>query len=233
MKKVLLAHNIHVLLEENYTFLNRTDIELFVATTTDKALKTHLKEHVDLIIAELDMPGMPSDEFCSLIRKDAHLRKVSILMVCGNDPAATAAAQQCGANAVLTRPVHPIVLMEKAQQLLEIPARGSLRAVLSVTVDGRSGSGVFSCRTCDISTAGMLIETVTPLEPGALLSCHFWLSDEHQVQASCRVVRSVPPAPGGEARRYGLMFTDIGPEARKMIDDYVATITHRSRPAGS
>ena len=64
MKKVLIAHDIHDLLEQNYAFLNRTDVKVVVTTTNDHALKIHLEERTNLSITQLDMPSISSGQFC-------------------------------------------------------------------------------------------------------------------------------------------------------------------------
>jgi DNA-binding response OmpR family regulator len=233
MKKVLIAQGINVLLEPNYAFLNRTDIKVFTATTNDKALKIHLKERVNLIITQLDMPGMPSEQFCSLIREDANLRSTSLIMVCENTPAAIEQSKQCRANAVLPLPVHPIVLMEKAQQLLDVAARKTLRVLLSARVESHIGDEAFFCRSRDVSATGMLIETDKPLVEGALLSCQFYLPNAKKIQASGRIIRSIEPAPGDEDHQYGLMFTDILPESKQLLADFIEQMSRKLRPGGS
>jgi DNA-binding response OmpR family regulator len=102
-------------LEQDNSFLNRKDMKVFTAATNEAALKIHREERVNLIITQLDMPGMPSEQLCSLIRDDANLRSVSMIMVCANTPEAIARSAQCRANAVLLQPVHPLLLMAKAQ----------------------------------------------------------------------------------------------------------------------
>jgi DNA-binding response OmpR family regulator len=233
MKKVLIAHDIHVLLEPNSAFLNRTDIEVFTATTNDKALRIHLKERVNLIITQLDMPGMPSEEFCYLIREDANLRATSLIMVCDNDPAAIEQSKKCRANAVLLRPVHPIVLMEKAQQLLDIAARKKLRVLLSAHVESQIGDESFFCRSRDISETGMLIETDKSLVENARLSCVFYLPNAKRIQAGGKIIRSVKPAPGDENYQYGIMFTDLLPGVKQELNDFVEKMSHLSRSAAS
>jgi len=221
MKKALIADDIHVLLEPNHSFLNRTDIKVFTATTNDKALKIHLKERVNLIITQLDMPGMPSEQFCSLIRNDANLRSTSLIMVCENTPAAIEQSRQCRANAVLPRPVHPIVLMEKAQQLLDIAARRTLRVFLSASVESHIGDESFFCRCRNISATGMLIETDKLLTKDARLFCVLYLPDAKKILTHGKIVRTVAQAPGVADYQYGLMFTEISPETRQLLVEFV------------
>ncbi len=233
MKKILIAHDIHDVLEHSDTFLNREDITVFVAATNDEALKVHRAERVNLIITKLNMPGMPSEQFCSLIREDAGLRAVSMIMVCANTPAALEQCARCRVNAVLLQPVHPALLMAKAQQLLDIAARETLRVLLSVGVDGHAKDESFYCRTRDISATGMLFETDKHLAEGARLFCTFYLPNAKKIQVSGKIVRTSEQAPGDEDLQYGLTFTDITPEEKQLLIDFVEKTPLKSRPSGS
>ena len=217
MKKILIARDLHALLEQNDTFLKRTDLRVFVAATNDEALKIHRVERVNLIITQLDMPGMASEQFCSIIREDEDLRAVSMIMVCADTPEAIERSAQCRANAVLLHPVHPFVLMVKAQQLLDIAAREMLRVLLSASVDGRIDDEPFLCRVRNISATGMLIESDTPLAEGARLSCMFYLPNAKKIEVSGKIIRSLEQSPGHEDHQYGLMFTDITTETKRLL----------------
>ncbi len=226
MKKILIARDLRDLLEQNENFLKRTDLMVFVAATNDEALKIHRAERVNLIITQLDMPGMASEEFCSLIRGDEDLRSVSMIMVCSDNPEAIDRSAQCRANAILLHPVHPFVLLVKAQQLLDIAARGMLRVLLSASVDGRIDDEPFVCRVRNISATGMLIESDTPLAEGARLSCMFYLPNAKKIEVSGKIIRSREQAPGHEDLQYGLMFTDITDETRRLLTDYIEQVSH-------
>jgi len=232
MKKILIARDLHGLLEQNETFLNRTDLRVFVAATNDEALKIHRVERVNLIITQLEMPGMASEQFCSMIRGDEKLRAVSMIMVCADTPEAIDRSAQCRANAVLLHPAHPFVLMVKAQQLLDIAARETLRVLLSASVDGRVDNEPFVCRVRNISATGMMIECDTPLAEGARLSCMFYLPNAKKVEVSGKIIRSLEQSPGHEDYQYGLMFTNISAEAKRLLTDYIEHASGTSYPGG-
>lgn len=230
MKKILIAHDIHESLVQQKTFIDRTDFKVLIAKTNDEALKIHQAELVDLIITRLDMPGMAGEHFCSLIRDDKNLRAASVIVVCANTPEAIEQAGRCRANAVLLDPVHPVVLMVKAQQLLEVAGRETLRVLLSANVDSLSDDESFFCRTMNISATGMLIETNKQLAEGARLTCSFYLPNAKKIQVAAKIVRAAVAAPGDEDRQYGLMFTDITPEAKQLLVDYIVK-TSMKRPS--
>lgn len=230
MKKILVAQELHTLLKQENSLLNRADFTVLAAASNDELLKVHQAEQVNLIITQLDMPGMPTEQFCAAIRKEENLRAVSLILVCGNDPAAIEKSSRCKANAVLLRPVHPLLLVVKAQQLLEIASRDTYRVLLSATIEGQSRNNSFFCRSRNISATGILIETDRPLAEGARLSLSFFLPGTKQVQASGKIVRTLAPKKGEKDNQYGLMFTEIAPEARRLLMEFIGEKALKSRP---
>ncbi len=226
MKKVLLTRDLHALLERSKTFLDRTDVTAFVADTSDEALTIHRAEHVDLIITRLDLPGTGCEQFCALIREDAALRAVSIIIICGNSPALVERSTRCRANLVLPQPIHPLVLTVKAQQLLDIAARQTLRATMCVTVEGRSGDEEIVCRSLNVSATGMLIESSQQLEVGSRFACQFHLPNAKRIEVAGKIVRK-QQCPDDRVCQYGLMFTEISPETRQVLIDFVGHILSR------
>jgi DNA-binding response OmpR family regulator len=224
MKKVLVAQELHTLLQQENSVLNRADFKILTAASNDELLKVHREEQVNLIITQLDMPGMPTEQFCSVIREEANLRGVSLIMVCANNPAAIEKSSRCRANAVLLRPVHPLLLIVKAQQLLEIASRDTYRVLLSANLEGRSKDERFFCRSRNISATGILIET------DRVLSLSFFLPDAKQVQASGKIVRTLAQAPGTKDNQYGLMFSEISPEAKRLLMAFVEKKALKVRP---
>ncbi len=232
MKKVLIAHDLLALLEQERSFLGRTDMQVFVAATNDEVLAIHRAERVDLIMSKLDLPGMASEKLFGLIREDAALRTVSTILCCANTPEAIKKSSHCRVNAVLLEPLHSVLLMAKAQQLLDIAARETIRVLLGVIVDGRFGEEAFYCRTKNISATGMMIETRKRLVEGARLTCQFYLPDATKIQATGKIVRIIQQTSGGEDLQYGLMFTDIAPEIKQLLADFVESSRQGSNRGG-
>lgn len=227
MKKVVMVQSLYALLWQDTTFLNREDIRVFVASANDEVLTIHRAEHVDLIVTKFDLPGMPTEEFCSLVRENQDLRAVSLIMTCPDHADSIRASSRCNANAVLLEPVYPDLLVAKAQQLLSVAERERLRVLLNAQVESRTDSDSFLCRTLNVSVSGMLIETDRPLSAGTSLFCRFSLPNAKKIQAACRVVRSVELTPG-EEYQYGLVFTDISDSARQTVDGYVRETSAKS-----
>ena len=228
MKKALIASAIHALLEQDSTFLDRTDLQVFVAATNDEVLRVHRAERVDLIMTRLDLPGIASEKLFDFIREDPTLRTVSVIMACANTPEAIKESSRCRVNAVMLDPLHPVLLMAKAQQLLDIAARETIRVLLGVVIDGRFGEEAFYCRSKNISATGMMIETRKRLAEGTRLSCQFYLHDATKVQMTGKIIRIIQQTSGGEDLQYGLMFTDVAPGVKKLLADFVQSRSKRT-----
>lgn len=228
MKKVVMVQSLYALLWQDTSFLNREDIRVFVASANDEALTIHRAEHVDLIVTKFDLPGLPTEEFCSLVRENQDLRAVSLIVTCPDHADSIRASSRCRANAVLLEPVYPDLLVAKAQQLLSVAERERLRVLLNAQVESRTDNDSFLCRTLNVSVSGMLIESNRSLAVDMSLFCQFSLPNAKKIQAACRVVRSVELTPG-EEYQYGLVFTEISDSARQTVDEYVRETSAKSQ----
>jgi CheY-like chemotaxis protein len=220
MVKVLISQNIHALLRQGSSFLDRTDIRVFPAASNEELLQIHRKERVDLIITELDMPGMSSEGLFSLIREDKELRFVPVIMVCENDPVQIEKCARCGVSDVLPEPVDQALLLERTQQFLALFTREAVRVPLNAEVYAAHGYQLVKCRSRDIGVSGMLVETEKELKPGDRLVLSFALPGSERIRAEAEIA-SAPEKPGGARSRYGLHFTGLTREAKQAIQEFV------------
>jgi len=136
MKKVIIAKDIWAVLYKEQSFLNRSDIRIFTATTNEKALAIRKNEKADLIIAKLDTPKMSGEILCSLIRENEELRNVSVIIVCSENEADLERCEQCRANVFISSPINNAILLQEAHQLLHIAPRMSLRVPINIKLNG-------------------------------------------------------------------------------------------------
>ena len=231
MKKILLDREIGKELLKKQSFLNRAEVQLFTSASHNEALKIHRAEHVDLIITHREAMGMTGDQFCSLIKKDRELFRVSIIIVCACDASQMARSIRAGADAVILKPIKPSFLLAKARQLLNISWRETYRVPLDVTVDGKADGKTFSCRSLDISPTGLLMESTQPFAPGERVSCLFVLPDDRPIRAAGEIMRILPMEPGSPANRYGVHFRDLTPAAGRAIEAFLDSPALKKRPA--
>jgi DNA-binding response OmpR family regulator len=230
MKKIVVADTINAILKKKNTFLDRADMRVFTAATTDEVLQIHHSVRVDLIIIPLDMPGMNTEILCSLLREDAEQGAIPIIMVCVHTKRAMEQSARCGADVVLPRPIKPAQLLAHAKKLLNLSWRETYRVLLNASVDGSVSSNHFVCNTLDISLDGMLIETSQTLTPGDRLSCSFFLPDMKFIQISGEIARTVQPAPGVQANWYGVHFLDLTTDSEKALEAFIDANAAKALP---
>jgi DNA-binding response OmpR family regulator len=209
------------IIEKEKSFLDREGVKLFKAATNDDVLSIHRTERVDIIIVDLHTPGMKIEALCSAIRSDNELSKVSMIILCPDNSVDIERSAQCKAKAVLTLPMDPAQILEKVRQLLEISWRESYRVLVSVSVAGSNKDKSFFCRSGNISTTGMLIETEKVFEKGDRLACSFFLPDSVQIKTNGEIVRVIKQVEGSKTRQYGIKFSLLPAEAKSSIEVFV------------
>ena len=91
------------------------------------ALPSLLREPPDLVILDVNMPGMSGWELCAILRRQSVTREVPILFLTGrHEVKDRITAMQFGASDYLSKPFTPEELLQKVRAL--VPARsGALR----------------------------------------------------------------------------------------------------------
>lgn len=221
MKKILLVADLNTLVDKEKNILSRTDFQIFTATSGDEALKIHKAEKMDLIVTNLDMPGMTGDNLCSLVRNDDTLKQVSVIIVCSSTSSDLARVRKCNANAYITKPIRPVQFLEKVSHLLEIPERQSYRVLLKVKIKGTAAENSFFCSSRNISTSGLLIETEKNLQKGDIISCSFFLPKSECIVTDAEVMRVVKNEDG--SYQYGVRYLDMDAKHNSAIQAFIKT----------
>ena len=88
----------HLLAAEDYEAQSASDGETGLA-------KAH-EMHPDVIVLDLNLPGIDGKQVIRMIRQDGPLRDVPILIVTGDEDRAAQSAVELGADGYLTKPVE-------------------------------------------------------------------------------------------------------------------------------
>jgi CheY-like chemotaxis protein len=224
MKKILVAKELKNLLTEKNNFLERAGITIFTAATNDEVLRIHRKENADLIVTQIDMPGIKTEELFTIIRNSEGLRAVSTIIICKDTLAHRERCKRCNANAVFTMPVDTALLHIKAQQFLNIAPRKSYRAALAVAIQGRFKDRPMPFWTENISSRGMLFKSGEPLSKGDGVFFSFYLPDGTHVSGYGEIARVDKPAADPKAFLYGIKFTNVDPGVQLAIEAVVEKI---------
>jgi len=216
MQRIIIIDHFKQRLDLDF-FSDLSDYEIVTAYSNEDALKIHRAKNADLIITELYGSGMNTVQFCYLLREDAGVRAVSVIVFCRDNEIELRECGRCRANAVMTLPVVKTRLQEKMHQLLSVPPRRSFRTDFSARRVGTAAATI-GCRTENISVTGMLIEASATLQAGEKLSCNLALLPASPIfTAQAEVVR----ADTAQTGRYGIKFTSLDPAARKAIERIV------------
>jgi CheY-like chemotaxis protein len=229
MKKILMAKDLRRLFPEHGSFLDRSDLKVFLASTNDETQRICMREAVDLIVIRLDMPGMKTEDLFEFIRANPELRKASIIIVCSDTLASRERCKRCRANAVLTTPVDPSILHMKIQQFLNVAPRMLYRTALAVAIEGKFRDRPVPFHTENLSASGMLIRAEEPLSKGAGVFLSFFLPDGTHISGYGEIVRVEQVGSEAEMYLYGIRFTNIDEESRASIE---AVVNLKSRLAG-
>ncbi len=225
MKKILLTDDIKDFCIEQSSFLTRSGITVFTASSNDDILSIHTREKLDLIVSKLDMPGLSSEELFHSIKQRRDLQKVSTILLCKDTPMHRARCNECRASAVLSLPVDFEQLQATMQHLLNIAPRQSYRAALKVTVEGKFKNKPFLYRMDNISTTGMLITAeVKPeerLAQGDQLALSFCLPEGTHIYARGKVERIIPQSLAANVCLYGLKFDELASSVQSEIAAFI------------
>jgi CheY-like chemotaxis protein len=217
MKKIIMADTLKPLVGGSDGMLSRGDFAVRWAGKSEEMVDLHEQEKADLIIADLEMPGMPVDNLCRIIRSDENLRAVSIIIICPDSYPSAEKAGSCGPNAVFVKPVSPVSLFHRMSDLLNIFARADMREIVRVDVTLDQGSDHYFGVSLNISASGMLIETGRILAIGDTVTCSFILN--YPASIGAEVVRVEEKSAG--LHLYGVRFIDADARSRALIEEFV------------
>lgn len=220
MKKILIVDDLKPFIEKEKSVLSRSDVHIFSATSARDALEIHKNVAVDLMVIDLDMPGISGDQLCTAIKNDPVLKETSIIMVTRPREADIERCRKCGADEYITKPIIPEVLMQKAGNLLKVPVRKAYRVPVKTGIRIDRDGEVFNASLVNVSMSGILMETERQLKIGDIAGCTFFLPGSPAVTVSGEVVRKSEKL-GSLTIQYGLQFKDISKNAEQTIDKYV------------
>jgi CheY-like chemotaxis protein len=124
MKKILVADDNICNRELLVDVLKRFDssmVATLVASNGTDALEIAKKEHPDLILLDINMPGLSGVEVCQAVKSDPETQKAYIIMVTANIQAEQRMeAKNVGASAYITKPFDIRQVSEIVKQVLEL-----------------------------------------------------------------------------------------------------------------
>ena len=102
-----------------HVLANRCRFEVIHTADPGTALRLAAGEHWDLVVTDLDMPGMTGLELLRIIRSEFPTLRVMMVTAYG-DEKNFSKAMETGANEFVTKPVDFVLLKEKILKLRDV-----------------------------------------------------------------------------------------------------------------
>ena len=116
------AH-IRMLLEQTLEELEDEGVEFLTAENGEEALEIIKDESPQLVFLDVMMPKMNGMEVCRRVKKELALDKVFIvLLTAKGQELDRQKGQEVGADLYMTKPFDPEVILNKAREVLNLPA---------------------------------------------------------------------------------------------------------------
>lgn len=218
MKKIIMAQSIFQDIEGSETIFKRRGITLFPAWSSEEMLNLHGVKRADLLITAAAFPLMGGAKLCSLLRSDAELKDVSIILISDDNETSLSLCREAGANVVLRKPVDVGALLWKASELLAVPQRKDMRVLLRVSIKDVEGNTPLFAQSQNISISGMQLETDRVLKVGDQLNCAFNIAHS-EVSVTCMVARVYTTT--SERYQYGVKFMNCDTKSLVIIEHFV------------
>lgn len=120
-KRTLLLADDSVTIQKvvNLTFADE-NIEVITVGDGDAAMRKFVEVEPDLVMADVNMPGVDGYRICEKIKQDARTKRIPVILLVGSfEPFDEEKARQVGADDFLTKPFQSILqLVNKVSELL-------------------------------------------------------------------------------------------------------------------
>ena len=115
--------HIRMLIEQTLEELEENGVDFFTAENGEQALEIIKKENPQLVFLDVMMPKMNGMEVCRRVKKEVNMDDVYIvLLTAKGQELDRKKGQEVGADIYMTKPFDPESLLQKAKEVLGIPA---------------------------------------------------------------------------------------------------------------
>ncbi|HYZ88157.1 MAG TPA: response regulator [Myxococcales bacterium] len=130
-KSLLLADDSVTIQKAVQMTFKAEDVTLIVVSDGSEALARAKAVRPDLILADVEMPGVGGYELCEKVRADAAIRHIPVLLLGGGTPVDPAKAIAVGANGHMAKPFDSQKLIDQVKQILANPKAVPVAAAAS------------------------------------------------------------------------------------------------------
>lgn len=221
-RTILVVDDVAMFRELASVFLART-ARVRTASSGVEALEILRDEPIDLVVADLHMPGLDGGALCQTIKNDPDLEHIPVvLLLRGDDRRDSFEAVRAGADDMLCKPLCREALIQTTRHFLETGlTRGLPRVDVQTPVRLRTNLLQSWGTARNISRGGMLVETDCEFLPKTEIELDFVLPASAQaIKPLAQVVWS-READDLRVTSHGLRFLSIDADTMRELDDFI------------
>jgi CheY-like chemotaxis protein len=223
-KRILILAEEKFLRELIQGYLEEVGGEIQAVGSGAEGMSAILAQAPDLVILDRSLPDQTGLELCQKLKADFKTRSVPILMLrAGNQPGDEPKCREAGADEVVSKPIKPRQLLQKAAKLLGIPVRYAMG--LPVTLSGGGGAGAvpFKGEILDLSETGCKVQTRLKLGLNTQLRIQLQLPGQMLMNLEAKIMRLESPG-AGNLQVYGARFLNPDPQYQARIQTYLQSL---------
>jgi len=119
-KRILIVDDEEDIIKVVKMYLEHYDYEVITASNGQEGLDKAKIEKPDLIVLDLMLPKINGYKVCGLLKKDTRYAKIPVILFSAKTQEKDMKlGQEVGADAYLTKPFEPEVLLAKIKELIE------------------------------------------------------------------------------------------------------------------
>jgi response regulator RpfG family c-di-GMP phosphodiesterase len=115
--RILLVDDDPALLKLLRTTFEVADVEVAVAEDADAARRQVRRQHPNVIVLDVNMPGTNGLDLCRELKDDPKTRSIPIVLLTGSSDDLNGEAKEAGADAIVLKPFSPLELLSVAERL--------------------------------------------------------------------------------------------------------------------
>ena len=127
MPKTILVAEDSLMLRKVACFpLEKTGYKVLEANNGIEAIEAMSKNHVDMLITDLNMPGMDGFELIAHVKEDEKFKHIPIIILTTEGKKEMVMKGfTLGANSFLQKPIKPDLMLQEVERLLNKAAKGA------------------------------------------------------------------------------------------------------------
>ncbi len=197
---------------------------VITASSGEQALEIARREHPDIILLDLLMPGLDGDVVCRSIKNDPQLHDIPVIMLVGaNSASHWGRAVRAGADDVLAKPITSVALVETVHRFTQgATPQGLPRIPVNSAVQLQLGAKTHQGSLKNLSRGGLFVETECGLVGDREVGLRFALpGSATRFDPTAQVVWKREALRQQSADGVGMRFVDISSDLVRKLEEYV------------